>query len=361
MVFGARKPLYVRILMDPQRPENRVPEQARETLDQSSPTREFLIERIMPAHEVHIVGGPSGVGKSRGLFQALETWRNGRDLFAYKSIPVPFVYVSADRSRASVERTFQDLGLDPKDWPILAVVERNPPDEKGFTIEWLFETVKKEFPHARLIVAEGLATFVRNGKTNDYKAVADFLIQLTRECQKREVTFLGVVHTSKAKEGEGYANPREKLLGSMAWAAYAETIFVLEFYSARNQENPYRKLHVLPRNHAPNFVRYFLVDSAQNGRLVPTSLEDIKRDNQKTGGRPRSSEVDEEIEKFLSMNVEKGIETFTLKDAQLAYPKSSAATVRRRLEGLCAVGRLRKKGGVYELVGVFDALLLPAS
>ena len=121
------------------------------------------------------------------------------------------------------------------------------------------------------MVVEGLGGFVPKGQVNDYNAVAKFLRQLTRECQKRDITFLGVHHTSKSKEGEGYNNPREKLLGSAAWAAYCETILVLDFFNSSEVKNQYRVLHVLPRNHAPNMRRFYLLDQAQGGRLVETS------------------------------------------------------------------------------------------
>src|SRR5690242_1448332 len=72
-----------------------------------------LIDRILPVHEVHILGGPSGAGKTRWLFQMLQEWKAGNSVLGYASNPVPYAYVSTDRSRESVKRTCEDLGIDP--------------------------------------------------------------------------------------------------------------------------------------------------------------------------------------------------------------------------------------------------------
>ena len=60
--------------------------------------------------------------------------------------PVPFAYVSTDRSRASVMRTLEDLGIDPTQLPVIAAVEKESTSNGGYTVDWLFGLVKKEAP-----------------------------------------------------------------------------------------------------------------------------------------------------------------------------------------------------------------------
>jgi hypothetical protein len=318
----------------------------------------FLIDKILPANEVHILGGASGVGKTRWLFQTLQEWTDKVPILGYDSHPVPYLYVSTDRSLASVHRTCQDLGIDPSKIPILAAVEKEL--ERGYSVRWLFDTAKKVKPDARLLVVEGLATFIPQGKVNDYSEVSKFLRKLTRECQQRGMTFLGVHHTSKSREKDTYENPREKLLGSMAWAAYSETIFVLDFVSSRDMENPYRKLHLLPRNHAPNRVFHY-VQEQPGGRLV----ERPQGHKLSVGGRPRSTEADANIAKFLDALKIRNRTNFSLKEAADAVvgEKCSRQTLGRRLINLCSEGMLQK--GTNETYSLLDQssldLLLPPS
>ena len=73
---------------------------------------EFLIDGILPANEVHLLGVSSGSGKTTFTFQVfLAQWQKGEPLFGHQSNPVPYVYVSLDRSRSSVTRTLERLGL----------------------------------------------------------------------------------------------------------------------------------------------------------------------------------------------------------------------------------------------------------
>ena len=76
------------------------------------------------------------------------------------------------------------------------------------------------------------------------------------------VCILGVLGTAKLKESEGYAHPRERLIGSSFWARIGEDIFLI---SAEDKEDVNSRLvTICPRNAVE--IRLNLVFEA--GRLI---------------------------------------------------------------------------------------------
>src|SRR4051812_25576556 len=82
---------------------------------------EYLVDKLLPKYQLHLIGGPSGAGKTTWLFQQIEEWRNGRDVLGHKSNPEPFVYVACDRSIDNLEQTRLRTGTAP--FPILSLID----------------------------------------------------------------------------------------------------------------------------------------------------------------------------------------------------------------------------------------------
>jgi len=204
----------------------------------------FIIETIFPAREVHLFVGPSGVGKTRFLFQLIADWVQGKPIFGHKSYPVPFVYVSCDRSLDSVNRTLEQLGITTE-------IPRFSPVDMEYmeTLDTILKKVESDFPESRVLFIEGIASLVDGGKVNDYHIVSRFLKRLTRLCKKNDWTIIGVGHATKTKENERYLNPRERCLGSVAWGGFSETVVMLDSVDPGNKEKfKYRNVYLLPRN-----------------------------------------------------------------------------------------------------------------
>jgi hypothetical protein len=221
-----------------------------------------LVDAILPTEEVHLIGGSSGSGKTTWALQFLTAWSAGESFFGYDSHPLPFVYISGDRSSRGVERTMRRMDIEPSTIPFLSAV-----DLAEYSAEKMIHLALQRHPHAKLIVIEGMSSLVPGGKASmiDFALVRKFLTSLTRFCQKRHVTILGVVHSPKTKKGEEYENPRERISGSTAWAAFSETIILIERKSLGNPKNTLRRLFLLPRN-APE--QLFEMDF-RDGLLVP--------------------------------------------------------------------------------------------
>lgn len=208
--------------------------------------QEWLLENIFPCREVHLIAGPSGAGKTTWLLQFIQQWKEGKPIFDCRSFPLPFVYVSGDRSLESLGRTFVRVGMSLDSIPnmsLIGVKDRSNP-------RIAMQTIMSRFPEAKVIFLEGMGGMVPKGANNDYNIVAEFLTTFTSYCQDNDRTIIGVLHSNKAKENESYRNPRQRIHGSVAWAAYSETVILVEPEEADNSNNPRRNLFILPRNSA---------------------------------------------------------------------------------------------------------------
>lgn len=218
-------------------------------------SQSYLIENILPENELHILAGPSGAGKTRLLFQALREWQQEGTFLGFKCAQFPeTLYLACDRSQDSIEETL-------KSFPGLRL---NWHSVRG--VSSVIETTLVKFPKATFIIIDGIATLVPDGKINDYYTVSKFACHLGHLCTTKQLTMLGLGHSNKTKEGERYPDPRQRILGSVAWAAYTETIFNLEPLAPDNTATvKTRRLFIGPRNHAEHEIRLEM----QNGLFVP--------------------------------------------------------------------------------------------
>jgi len=219
------------------------------------PRQSYLIEEVLPENELHIFAGPSGAGKTRLLFQGLQEWQQSGTFLGFKCKPFPeTLYLACDRSKASVEETLSSFPAMRLDWDSI----------RGQGITSL-NTLKSDHPKVKFLIIDGIATLVPDGKVNEYGAVATFLCTLGKFCTANRITILGIGHSAKTKETERYSNPRQRILGSVAWAAYAETIFNLEPIKPDDPTQSARRLFIGPRNHREHIINLEMKD----GILIP--------------------------------------------------------------------------------------------
>lgn len=226
---------------------------------------DYLIDPILPKYEVHIIAGPSGAGKTTWLFQQLNEWRRGLPVLNFPSSPVPFVYVSCDRSYQSMEATIRRIGMDKIS--ALSVI-----DEELEGINPIIARAKELEPSLGLLILDGAATLVTDGRLENYGKVSGFLRRLTKYCQVNQITIILIVHSPKAKEGERFAAPRERIMGSAAWAGFADTVFLVEPVNSSDPEDMGRYVYVLPRN-AAEFREEYTLD--MRGRFTNSDTRSI--------------------------------------------------------------------------------------
>jgi RecA-family ATPase len=216
----------------------------------------FLADILLPSHEVHLLGGPSGAGKTRWLLHTLLQWEAGEDFLAFHSHPVPWIYVAADRSITSVERTLTGMGIDPKRIPKI------PAWDTQMGLAEIFDKIQAS--KAQFVIWESFGSFVDPPAHG--KMVKEFINRTAVFCQRHDTTVLGVMESPKMKPYERYENPRQRISGVAAWGHFSETIFLVEPEDVEDPHNPYRNLWVCPRN-GPGMKVDLCFDLS--GRLLP--------------------------------------------------------------------------------------------
>lgn len=177
------------------------------------------------------------------MFQVLlAEWQQGKPIFDHVSHPVPYAYVSLDRSRSSVIRTLERLNLTES---ITRLVCQEDIPEDAMTVETVLKETVKIYTDARLIIIEGFQLLAGEG-TGKYNSVARTLKKAARLCSKYHLTIIGICHSPKMKIDESFQHPREMLLGSVSWGAYSDTVITLNL----DEMTGIIHVHVMPRNAA---------------------------------------------------------------------------------------------------------------
>lgn len=219
--------------------------------------QEFLIDGILPANEVHLLAGSSGSGKTTFLFQMLAQWQAGLPVLGHLSHPVPYAYLSVDRSSSSVKRTLQRLGL--VDQITRMVCREDLP--VGLTIATALASALEKHPDSKAFFIEGFQTLAGD-RGNSYTPVASLLSATTALCAKEGITILGVCHSPKIKADEKFQHSRELVLGSVAWAAFSDTVITMD----QAEDTGVVTVKVMPRNAAKEEFQFVF---GENGVLTP--------------------------------------------------------------------------------------------
>jgi AAA domain len=216
-----------------------------------------LIHSIMPEHEIYLVAGSSGAGKTSWLLSMLLEWSQGYPVFGRKSHPVPWAYATADRSREGAERRMVGAGIPVEFVPLIAAWD------EGLTFNGIVQQAQDM--GAKLLVIDGFSRF--SPSHNSSRAVSDWLNSVHRTLRQADLTLIGVVEEPKMKPADKYMKRRQRISGPAAWAHHAETIFLVEQLDDKKVGDMRRKLVVLPRN-APE-VEYNATMAGGVFKIVP--------------------------------------------------------------------------------------------
>jgi hypothetical protein len=233
----------------------------------TSESQKYIVDDLLERRRVHLVTGPSGVGKTRWLLPLVAEWIQGKDVLDKKSYPLPCGYLVCDRpaedAKSTIEKMYLDRILTPDRFPI-----RSWMDESEDKIR--LETLPKLFPKAKVVFIESIAALVptndrRYKGVNDYQSVMRFFRALHSIIRPYDLTIVATIHPPKTKKGEGYIQARDAIRGSNAWAECSNTIFCVERKDEKDPNGP-RSLLVLPRD-----GEEFEIDLDWNGhnQLVP--------------------------------------------------------------------------------------------
>lgn len=226
---------------------------------------EYLIDDILPAYEIHLIGGSSGSGKTTFTLQTIADWLDGKPIFGHASHPIPYAYISIDRSHSSVTRTLQRIGLENK---ITRIICREDFTEPIRGLGSVIQFAQKTFPDAKVLFIEGFQTLVGD-KGNSYTPVANLLTAATVFCAEQGMTIIGICHSPKMKIEEGFQHPREVILGSVAWAAFSDTVITMDL----NEKTGVVTVRIMPRNAPLEAYELFF---GKQGVLTPVNRDGRK-------------------------------------------------------------------------------------
>lgn len=185
---------------------------------------DFIIDDILPTRELHLIGGPSGSGKTTWVFQILlPAIQIGAEVFGRASRPTSICYIACDRSDASLRRTLKRLKMG-NEIPAFSITH----DKMIRSLNAVITEARKRVPNVKLLIIDALAMLVPEGRINDYKITADFLTDASSLCEHHDITIIGLLHSPKTREGEEYANPRQRIMGTVAWGGFADTVIMIE-------------------------------------------------------------------------------------------------------------------------------------
>lgn len=183
--------------------------------------------------------------------------------------PGTFMYIAADRCKEEIEETMERCDIEPGLFPYHALLDNQHTATN-------FYRLSEMDPNVKILFIEGADCLVDQGKISDNMAVAQFLKEAAEYARKRQIAVWFSTGAPKMKKGEEYVNPRDRVLGSVAWARYSSTIFSMAFGDPGMIKDKSRILTIQPRNHAQ---REFWLSVNDNGCLyeLPTKEGALSR------------------------------------------------------------------------------------
>jgi hypothetical protein len=217
-----------------------------------------------------VISGPSHAGKNILLAQQMDDWAHGRDVFGGKSHPAPYCYISANRTPDMIRQQFEQLGIDHRQFPHFSMLDpalKIHPDERNLVTA--IAIAKGHVPHGLRVLWIAGFTQLCQGKLNDDKDVSRFLIEALDLCDRHEITIGGAtVRSAKAREGDGYASPIDRIMGSAVWSELTATKSIIQPIKPREPECAARTIYVLPRSRRTQRLYYEIDDT---GRLMASA------------------------------------------------------------------------------------------
>lgn len=213
-----------------------------------------------PLGEVSAFQGSSGSGKSTLAYKMLLDQRDGEPFFDRPTFGRDFLVVMLDRSRNSLKRTLDSAGIEPDELPVhvlTAVQERQPAHE-------VLADIWSQHQGVQILFVEGLDLWCRD--VNSMATVQQLLAPLQKFAERAHVAIIGSVGAPKAKVGEGYEAPRDRAIGSSAWARKLDTVLDV----VEDHETAVRHITLLSRT---DKSQKFLAHFADDGEFVVRSAE----------------------------------------------------------------------------------------
>jgi hypothetical protein len=254
-------------------------------------TRElgFLIDKIWPEGSMHLLAGPSGIGKSTWLLKAIHDWEKGIPVMGFTSYPQPYVYLMCDRSATDLQRTLDRIGLG--GWNIKGYSIEQMEQLLGIEPETLeFSSLPILFPWARVFFIEAINWFqteTSSAATKDYFNILRFYSYARRIFKGK--TVIGTTHIAKTFDKTKVIRPRDRVYGSVGHAATAGTVMILDT-DPYNENN--RRMYISARDAKDSIANF---DVGESGQLEFTGFGDRGKKEEENDEKSKTVILDEKL------------------------------------------------------------------
>lgn len=262
-------------------------------------SEKFVVESIMPAGELHLIGGASGAGKTTWMLQWLRDWEQAKPIFGHQSFPCPWVYISFDRGMLTLDRTLRRIRMDDWAFPAYSV------EDLGLKELTIFKIVDR-FPEAQLFVIEGFQSVLPDASKGRGQNKEEMLwaTDVRKKILSTGKTILGVTHTPKMKMGESYQSTRSRFLGSNSLLASTGTLISFDIPEDSKQvgvQTDERTVLI----EGPNFQRLLKTYTRDNyGRFVEVeeAMQSINLDTTIAVATPGTEYSTKDLEEIGAKN-----------------------------------------------------------
>lgn len=230
--------------------------------------RQFIVDPLIPVREIMLIAGGSGSGKSTLASQIMVDLQNGLPFFGRKITKRPTVgYLAFDRSEHGMRRTFErSIGYEIP-FPFYSAVTSK--EFKGANCKSPLGAIshfRTLHPDVDYLTIDGIGMAFK-GDSASLAGVSSFIHEIIADMHSspKPFTIMALQYMPKTKKDAGYMKPREKLHGSVGWAATCETCIIIDS-KEDGQSDPGRTITLCPRQGAEVDYPYTF---DEDGRLVP--------------------------------------------------------------------------------------------
>jgi hypothetical protein len=237
----------------------------------------WIVKDMFEKGEIHLLSGPSGVGKSTWLMTMIHDWSIGLDVLGHKSYPAPFAYIVCDRSFALTAMTLDRVGLSKFNIPMFTIDElKREMGDEVLTLQRIADFI----PYVKVFFIEAIGYFEpsSNGKAMGYTENLKYWGDIRNRYAAKGLTIVATTHSPKAKGKDRYGHSRERVMGSAAHGAAVATIITFDFADEEKSTDKGRIMNISPRN-SPNQVLRFSLDD-KGCYIYKNAFESEAKDNE---------------------------------------------------------------------------------
>lgn len=227
------------------------PEFTSDSSREQLPRYDWIVKDIFPAREIHLIHGPSYIGKTRiTIKHIIDPIEHGQPVWGHQSTQCRCAYIACDnRSKKSIDVTLNQIGARPH-----KVISARDDRIIRPTLDWVLNVTTD----CSVVVLDPISRFMPGSgrEMNDYQLMADFLCKMGIWCDDNNITVLGLHHDGKSNEATKDRDARERILGSSALSGYSETIVSMGYYEAGDRDRKIVRVYVEARNNVKENYSY---------------------------------------------------------------------------------------------------------